>query len=762
MFRKTLFWRSLFFSFVLSISAGIGDAQAYRFLRSAKNGRAYHWKRSRFPVPLLLDRSYPKGVNFGQVKGAVTASINTWNSVKCSAARLQLSGISPGLDAPKYDGKNIIKYLTTANEWRWSPLEFANTVITLNLRTGEILDADLVLNGWKFTWATDGSQGRADIQATVTHELGHVLGLDHTLDPGASMYAKANVGETGKRNLNNDDIKGLCELYPVQPCDEGKEVSGGLVCYNGRLVPICPPYYGDLCKDCSKGLHDACAGTKNFCLKINFKLRCGMDCSTTKSCPRGYTCVKVLGNNNQILGYNCIPDTKDCGSAPRPPCCRNNDDCLPGYSCVNSNCVRGKTCAKEGEACNSNSNCCGNLKCVDDGTGSKCRQPCDPLAPRCNGVLRCASIGGSTTQGACIPPNGGGKEGDKCDTKNNQCEYELGCDPSEKRCRYLCRPKQPGTCPSGYLCKPLGGSDQGPGLCYKQKSGTKCTTISDCPVGLICRNGYCSPCINDKDCPVRNLCRQGKCYPTCISSADCPRQHRCSQGLCQPGIPCTSDRDCTGGLICHQSICTDPSEKVCLSDKDCPAGQRCVEGSCRLPDSCNNRCAKNEVCSQGKCVPRSCQSDAQCGDGFICRGSRCVPEVENCGGKGPCPQGQECINDRCVGKIGYGCRGDEECSTNLSCVRGGELQICTQLCNPANPQSCPNGYFCAKLNNVGYACWPSKFTECKNNVCRPVEDGCGCDASGSGESAPLLFFLFFSLFGIALYRRSRIGGFNKV
>ncbi len=101
--------------------------------------------------------------------------------------------------------------------------------------TGEIVDADMELNAWDgsgpsppgfyFTCVdppdiTCTSLGQAsciavDVQNVVTHEAGHVLGLAHSSDPTATMYAQAPLGETSKRTLAQDDVNGVCAIYPA-------------------------------------------------------------------------------------------------------------------------------------------------------------------------------------------------------------------------------------------------------------------------------------------------------------------------------------------------------------------------------------------------------------------------------------------------------------------------------------------------------------------------------------------------------------------
>ena len=78
------------------------------------------------------------------------------------------------------------------------------------------MDTDVEFNGVSFTFSTsDSAVDRMDIGNTLAHEAGHMLGLDHSSNPEATMWGTADLGELKKRDLTEDDVDGLCHVYPV-------------------------------------------------------------------------------------------------------------------------------------------------------------------------------------------------------------------------------------------------------------------------------------------------------------------------------------------------------------------------------------------------------------------------------------------------------------------------------------------------------------------------------------------------------------------
>ncbi|HEX8475047.1 MAG TPA: DUF4214 domain-containing protein [Pyrinomonadaceae bacterium] len=85
--------------------------------------------------------------------------------------------------------------------------------------TAQILAGDIAINPF-LQFSTDGSPDTYDLESTFVHELGHVLGLEHSAVLGASMMPRQgknittyNMPAQTVRTLSDDDRAGMLAIY---------------------------------------------------------------------------------------------------------------------------------------------------------------------------------------------------------------------------------------------------------------------------------------------------------------------------------------------------------------------------------------------------------------------------------------------------------------------------------------------------------------------------------------------------------------------
>jgi hypothetical protein len=145
--------------------------------------------------------------------------------------------------------------------WQHASGAIAITTTTYDPQSGRVLDADIELNQPSFVFSTvdappcvrpnwSPSCVAWDVQNTVTHEIGHMLGLDHTTYPGSTMNPTAPPGELSKRVLDVGTRDFVCQVYArgqvakdcvIVPYDgELGSTPGACACSSGAaaLVPL--------------------------------------------------------------------------------------------------------------------------------------------------------------------------------------------------------------------------------------------------------------------------------------------------------------------------------------------------------------------------------------------------------------------------------------------------------------------------------------------------------------------------------------------
>jgi hypothetical protein len=199
-----------------------GEALAYKCSRVGTNfGPSLMWTTRTIPwwaSDPLVD-SIPHDEALTQMKDAFLA----WQNVPCTDIMLPFQGEMAGLKAeynPMGPNQNVVVFDPM---WPYDAGVIAVTTNTFDNTTGIIADTDIELNSANFHFvnADDGcikATGSMDLRNALTHEAGHMLGLDHPPNTPEyaddTMFASAPPCETTKRTPKQDDMDGICSIYP--------------------------------------------------------------------------------------------------------------------------------------------------------------------------------------------------------------------------------------------------------------------------------------------------------------------------------------------------------------------------------------------------------------------------------------------------------------------------------------------------------------------------------------------------------------------
>ena len=142
---------------------------------------------------------------------AMQAALDNWSAMDSSEVRFARLTSTPSEEA-RPGGEHLVTFADTGANRAVLGNAVAVTLMYWN-RDGVITDTDILFNP-AHSYSTNLEPGTFDIQATMTHEAGHALGLDHSGIIGASMFPVASRASDSLARLSSDDKAFAAAVYP--------------------------------------------------------------------------------------------------------------------------------------------------------------------------------------------------------------------------------------------------------------------------------------------------------------------------------------------------------------------------------------------------------------------------------------------------------------------------------------------------------------------------------------------------------------------
>ncbi|HEX3345448.1 MAG TPA: matrixin family metalloprotease [Polyangiaceae bacterium] len=225
------------------------------------------WPGKRVPYGVASQAS--KQVTLAEATRVADLAFASWNGAQCGGEPLGLEAYDDGPSTVPdgSDGDALAEWAYCADSNSCAPVAhdvvvfddvawpyddpvntLALTTVTYGVDDGQIFEAYTEVNSAEHALTTteppppDGAT--YDLQAILTHEAGHFLGLAHATDTTSIMYAYYTPGAI---TLTADDLDAVCAVYPpasTKGCacgmagGEARGGAGGAVIGGGSFVVV--------------------------------------------------------------------------------------------------------------------------------------------------------------------------------------------------------------------------------------------------------------------------------------------------------------------------------------------------------------------------------------------------------------------------------------------------------------------------------------------------------------------------------------------
>lgn len=203
-------------------------------LKTTKTGHRVHWTSP--VVTLYVDDKLTQAYGSDVVRASLTIATDAWRGLENVPDVVVSEEAAPG-----YDSQTRTNGVYLMRPWPFAHEQLAVTVSTYDL-DGHMIGVDVLVNGESdYGLLPDGEDSpftsHHDLAAVLTHEMGHVLGLDESPDDrGATMWPYIRGGDVHQRRLSEDDEAGIVAAYK----DVLYETSLPMGCTQASVLGVLP------------------------------------------------------------------------------------------------------------------------------------------------------------------------------------------------------------------------------------------------------------------------------------------------------------------------------------------------------------------------------------------------------------------------------------------------------------------------------------------------------------------------------------------